>query len=161
MVPIVIKKSNCPCGHFFKFQIFYVRFGISVLRHIEMGGVAIALPKKMVITSRPTVATALGIKLKPVNIRSCFASIICHSEAQMVSIRSQYMSQSTLFFQNFTLLFLAAGTNLAKKWHFATANFSTLPARKMLKLIFKSYICDYWAPWHKKNVRGAEIKRRC
>ena len=31
-----------------------------------MVGVVIALPKKMVITTRPTVATARGTKLKPV-----------------------------------------------------------------------------------------------
>ena len=31
-----------------------------------MVGVAIALPKKMVITTRPTVATARGTKFKPV-----------------------------------------------------------------------------------------------
>ena len=45
-------------------------------------------------------------------------------------------------FQNFTLLFQEAGTNLDKKSHFAAANSLTLPTRKMLELIFKSYMCD-------------------
>ena len=31
---------------FFEFEIFDVRFGISVPKDIQMGGVAIALPKK-------------------------------------------------------------------------------------------------------------------
>ena len=63
---------------FFYFEIFDVRFGISVPKDIKMGGAAIALSKKMVITTRPTVAKARGTKLKHVrNIRSCFACIIC------------------------------------------------------------------------------------
>ena len=50
------KISNGPCGHFFEFDIFDVRLGISVPRDIKMGGVAITLPKKMAITTRPIVA---------------------------------------------------------------------------------------------------------
>ena len=58
-VPIVIskKKSNGPCGKsFFEFEIFDVTFGINVPKDIEMGGVAIALPKIMVITTRSTIS---------------------------------------------------------------------------------------------------------
>ena len=58
------KISNGPCGQcFFEFEIFDVRFGISVPKDIKMGGVAIALTK-LVLTTRSTVATALGTKLK-------------------------------------------------------------------------------------------------
>ena len=48
------------------------------------------------------------------NIRSCFASTICHREAQLVSISRQRMSPAHIF-QNFTLFFLTAETNWAKK----------------------------------------------
>ena len=58
--------SNGPCGQFFfEFEIVNVRFGISVPKDIKMVGVAIALTK-IVHTTRPIVATALGTKLKPV-----------------------------------------------------------------------------------------------
>ena len=40
------KISNGPCGQIFLFEIFDVRFRISIPKCIEMGGVAIALPKK-------------------------------------------------------------------------------------------------------------------
>ena len=41
---------------FFEFEVFDVRFGSSVPKDIKMGGVAIALPKKTAITSRPTIS---------------------------------------------------------------------------------------------------------
>ena len=63
----MLNKSNLPVRSvFLEFEIFDVRFGISVPKDIKMGGVAIALPKKMVITTRPTVSTARGTKRKPV-----------------------------------------------------------------------------------------------
>ena len=37
---------------FFEIEIFDVRFGISLPKDIKMGDVAIALPEKMVITTR-------------------------------------------------------------------------------------------------------------
>ena len=48
LVPIImLKKYKWPVRSvFLKFEIFDVRFGISVPKDIEMGGVAIALPKK-------------------------------------------------------------------------------------------------------------------
>ena len=65
--PIVILKFQMARAvNFFEFEIFDVRFGISVQKDIKIGGVAIALPKKMVITTRPTIATARGTKLKSV-----------------------------------------------------------------------------------------------
>ena len=44
---------------FFEFEIFDVRFGISVPKYIKMDGVAIALLKKMVITTRPSIVYLL------------------------------------------------------------------------------------------------------
>ena len=46
---------------FFDVEIFDVSFGISVLKDIKVDGVAIALPKKMVITTQPAVT---GTNLK-------------------------------------------------------------------------------------------------
>ena len=40
--------------NFLEFEIFDVRLGISVPKDKTMGAVAIALPKKMVITTWPT-----------------------------------------------------------------------------------------------------------
>ena len=50
-VPIaIVKISTGPCGNFFEFEIFDVRFRISVPK--EIGGVVIALPRKW--WSQPT-----------------------------------------------------------------------------------------------------------
>ena len=63
--PIVIEKLQMAraVNFFFEFEIFDARFGINVPKDIKMGGVAIALTK-ILLTTRPTVATALGSKLK-------------------------------------------------------------------------------------------------
>ena len=59
---IISKNSNGLCGHFFEFDIFDITFGITVPKDIEMGGVATALTKKKVITTRPAISlsTAYG-----------------------------------------------------------------------------------------------------
>ena len=123
---------------FFEFEIFDVRFGISVPKDIKMTGIAIAFPKKMVITTRPTVATVWGNKLKLVQ-HSLVFRVYTMSKGSLTGVNLQpiYELISTYFFQNFPL-FLAAGTNLTKKSHFAASNYSIRPARKILKLIFKS-----------------------
>ena len=51
---------------FSEFEIFDVRFRISILKGIKVVSVAIALKKKMVSTTRPTIATARCYKLEPV-----------------------------------------------------------------------------------------------
>ena len=53
LFPIVISKisSGARGQFFFEFEIFVVRFGISVLKEIKMSGVASALTKKIVITT--------------------------------------------------------------------------------------------------------------
>ena len=62
----MVKKNQMTCAvNFFELENFDIRFGISIPKDIEMSGVAISLPKKMVITTRRTVATARGTKLKP------------------------------------------------------------------------------------------------
>ena len=62
------------CSIFLEFEIFDVRFGISVPKDIKMDDVAIALTK-IVLTTRPTIATALGTKLKPVH-SATFARVL-------------------------------------------------------------------------------------
>ena len=52
--------------NFFRIQNFRCQIRNQHPKDIKMGGVAIALPKKMVITTRPTVTTARDTKLKPV-----------------------------------------------------------------------------------------------
>ena len=65
-----------------------------------------------------------------------------------------------MFSQIFILLSLASGTNLAGKFHSATANSSMLPERKLIKLVFNGYICDHRVPAHHKlPTRGANKKK--
>ena len=54
LVPIVISKFQMAVRSFFKCEIFDVRFGIRVPKDMKMSVVAIALPKKMVITTHPS-----------------------------------------------------------------------------------------------------------
>ena len=63
---------------FFKFEIFVVRFGTNVPKDIKMGGVAIALPEKMVTTTRPPFHYPLHM------IVSIFTSNITSRGAQMI-----------------------------------------------------------------------------
>ena len=93
-----------------------------------------APPKK---SSRRIAAVAISTNAVHCSIRSCFAIIISPRYAQLVSICSKYMSQSSHIFQIFTLLLLEVETNMAEKSHFAAANSLTLSARKTLKSIFK------------------------
>ena len=50
--------------NFFELEIFDVRFGTSVTKDIKMRGVVITLPKKMVITNRPTMQYPMPIYME-------------------------------------------------------------------------------------------------
>ena len=119
------KISNGLRGQFFfEFEIFDVRCGISVPKDIKMGGVTITLTK-IVVTTRPTVTTALDTKLKPGQHSPVFReSNISKRSSTGVNLQPIYEPISShFFFQNFTSLFLAAGTKLAQKWHFRSQTF--------------------------------------
>ena len=112
-------------------------------KNINMGDVTIALPKKMMITTQPTVATARGTKLKPAQHSLVFLE---HNMSQRSSTGVNLQpipiwTNQHIFFQNFTLLFLAAVTNLVKKIAFRGRTLfdpASMPAREMLKLILKA-----------------------
>ena len=63
---ILILGPHCNFKHFkwhvrsifSEFEILDVRFEISVPKYIRMGGIAITMPKKMVITTRPSITPA-------------------------------------------------------------------------------------------------------
>ena len=94
------KISNGPCDQFFfEFEIFDVRFGISVPKDIKMNGVAIALTK-MVLTTRLTVATARGTKLKPVQHSLVFREYNMSKRSSTgVNLQPIYEPISTYFFR--------------------------------------------------------------
>ena len=100
------------------------------------------IAEKMVITTRPTVATARGTTLKPVQHSLVFREYnMSQRSSTAVNLQPIYEAVNTYFTEFYFII--PGSRNLAKKSHFAAANSLTLPTRKMLKLIFKSYICDH------------------
>ena len=65
-----------------------------------------------------------------------------------------------IFLQVFILLSMASGSNLAGKYHFAAVNSSTLPARKMFKLLFKGLHLRSLGVMTPKITQGVEIKNK-
>ena len=138
-------------ANFSGFEIFDVKFEISVLKDIRMGGVAIEFSGKMVITTQPTVATAWGTKLTPVQHSLVFRQYSMSQRSSTgVNLQPIYEPISTYFFRILLCYSWQQGQIWPKKRILRPQTLRPGQNEKCSNYFFKSNICNHWVSWRQK-----------
>ena len=95
---VILEVSNGPRSIFIQIRSFRCQIRNQRPKRHKMGCIA---EKKWCSQPRIPYQQRVALSLNLCNIRSCFASITCRREVQLLSICSQYMSQSAHIFSEF------------------------------------------------------------